>query len=116
LPTASTIPSCGFSLAVSGMTIPLLVISSRSTGLTTTRSPSGLRFTAALPLCWEGRLRGPAPLSQTRLPPDPPELGPAVRLRELRRDPSAPAYALPHSAVGRVSPAFGTCLRPFRSG
>src|SRR5712692_7700887 len=41
LPTASIRPSCGFSLAVSGRTIPLLVRSSRSTGLITTRSPSG---------------------------------------------------------------------------
>src|ERR1700674_4806602 len=44
LPTASTMPSCGFSLAVSGSTMPLLVFSSRSTGLITTRSPSGRSF------------------------------------------------------------------------
>src|SRR5713101_656441 len=44
LPTASIMPSCGFSLAVSGRTMPLLVFSSRSTGLITTRSPSGLNF------------------------------------------------------------------------
>src|SRR5205823_11524221 len=37
-------PSWGFSLAVSGSTIPDLVFSSFSTGLSTTRSPSGLRF------------------------------------------------------------------------
>src|SRR5207248_4953139 len=37
-------PSWGFSLAVSGSKIPDLVFSSFSTGLTTTRSPSGLRF------------------------------------------------------------------------
>src|SRR5690242_8920051 len=34
-------PSWGFSLAVSGSTMPLLVISSRGVGLTTTRSPWG---------------------------------------------------------------------------
>jgi hypothetical protein len=34
----------GVSLAVSGSTIPLFVFSSFSTGLTTTRSPNGLRF------------------------------------------------------------------------
>src|SRR6476469_7106855 len=39
-------PSWGFSLAVSGRTMPLLVISSRSLGLMTTRSPSGRSFVA----------------------------------------------------------------------
>src|SRR6478735_6843665 len=39
-------PSWGFSLAVSGRTIPLLVISSRALGLMTTRSPSGRSFVA----------------------------------------------------------------------
>src|SRR5258708_18073013 len=42
-------PSWGFSLAVSGRTIPLLVFSSFSTGLTTTRSPNGLRFMCSPP-------------------------------------------------------------------
>src|SRR5450759_1115854 len=41
-PTARMVPSCGFSLAVSGRTIPLLVTSSRALGLMTTRSPRGL--------------------------------------------------------------------------
>src|SRR2546430_10174121 len=41
-------PSWGFSLAVSGSTIPDLVFSSFSTGFTTTRSPSGFRFVYAL--------------------------------------------------------------------
>src|SRR5579884_61718 len=45
-PTASTEPSCGFSLAVSGSTMPLLVISSFAFGLTITRSPSGFRLVA----------------------------------------------------------------------
>src|SRR5438477_3639168 len=44
VPTASTMPSWGFPLALSGITIPLLVRSSLSTGLSTTRSPSGFRF------------------------------------------------------------------------
>src|SRR6266446_1149801 len=48
VPTASTMPSWGFSLAVSGSTIPDLVLSSFSTGFTTTRSPSGFRFMNAL--------------------------------------------------------------------
>src|SRR5947199_8087719 len=42
-------PSWGFSLAVSGRTIPLLVLSSFSTGLTTTRSPNGFRFMCSPP-------------------------------------------------------------------
>ena len=37
-------PSWGFSLAVSGRTMPDFVISSRGVGLMTTRSPSGLSF------------------------------------------------------------------------
>src|SRR5579872_4129448 len=40
-PTAMTLPSCGFSLAVSGMMIPPLVFSSSSTRWMSTRSPSG---------------------------------------------------------------------------
>ena len=43
-PTASTLPFCGFSLAVSGSTIPLAVVSSSSTGFTITRSPRGFSF------------------------------------------------------------------------
>src|SRR5215213_230459 len=46
LPTAITLPRWGFSLAVSGITIPDFVVSSRSAGCTTTRSPSGWSFTA----------------------------------------------------------------------
>src|SRR5947209_11599211 len=38
---ASTLPRCGFSLAVSGSTIPPAVRSSASTGSTTTRSSNG---------------------------------------------------------------------------
>jgi hypothetical protein len=41
---ASTSPCCGFSLAVSGMTRPLMVVSSASAGRTTIRSSSGCRF------------------------------------------------------------------------
>ena len=43
-PTARIVPSWGFSLAVSGRTMPLLVISSRGVGWMTTRSPSGRSF------------------------------------------------------------------------
>ena len=42
--TATTSPSWGFSLAVSGMMIPPLVFSSSSTRFTRTRSPSGRNF------------------------------------------------------------------------
>src|SRR5258708_18859722 len=43
-PTARIVPSWGFSLAVSGRTMPLFVISSRGVGWITTRSPSGRSF------------------------------------------------------------------------
>src|SRR3954452_17845195 len=43
-PTASTLPLCGFSFAVSGRTIPEAVVVSSSTALTIRRSPSGLSF------------------------------------------------------------------------
>src|SRR5690606_5214147 len=44
-PTAMTSPSCGFSLAVSGMTRPDAVTCSASTCLMTMRSSSGLMET-----------------------------------------------------------------------
>src|SRR3954451_3247708 len=44
-PTATTLPSCGFSLAVSGMTRPDLVVCSASTAWMTRRSSSGLMVT-----------------------------------------------------------------------
>src|SRR5581483_2160094 len=43
-PTARTRPRCGFSFAVSGSTMPLLVTSSSSRTSTIRRSPSGFRF------------------------------------------------------------------------
>src|SRR6266446_9508366 len=45
-PADRIVPSWGFSLAVSGRTMPLLVISSRADGWITTRSPSGRSFVA----------------------------------------------------------------------
>src|SRR6185437_11076097 len=47
-PTATISPSCGFSLAVSGMMMPPLVFSSASIRLTTTRSCSGRNFSFAM--------------------------------------------------------------------
>src|SRR5687768_10094880 len=44
-PTEMTVPSCGFSLAVSGMTRPEAVVVSASLAWTTTRSSSGLMLT-----------------------------------------------------------------------
>src|SRR5688572_326191 len=60
-PAASTVPRCGFSLAVSGSTIPDFVVSSRPSGLTTTRSPSGLSLVAVAdaPLVLVAILYGP---------------------------------------------------------
>src|ERR1700712_471560 len=49
-PTASTTPSCGFSLAVSGMTRPDAVVVSASTCLITMRSSSGLMETDTVDL------------------------------------------------------------------
>src|SRR5215212_8026795 len=43
-PTATTSAVCGFSLAVSGSTIPDAVVSSRSTIWTSARSPNGLNL------------------------------------------------------------------------
>src|SRR5437763_12091922 len=43
-PTARTLPRWGFSLAVSGRTMPLAVVSSSSTALTIRRSPRGFSF------------------------------------------------------------------------
>src|SRR6266496_2779018 len=48
-PTANTRPRCGFSLAVSGRTIPLTVNSSSSRTSTIKRSPSGCKFMKSLP-------------------------------------------------------------------
>ena len=47
-PTATILPSWGFSFAVSGMMIPPLLFSSSSTRLTMTRSCKGLIFTFCL--------------------------------------------------------------------
>ena len=44
-PTATTVPSCGFSLAVSGMMIPEAVLVSAAVGSTNTLSANGLKFT-----------------------------------------------------------------------
>src|SRR3712207_3244090 len=49
-PTATTFAVWGFSLAVSGSTIPEGVVSSRSTIWTSARSPRGLNFISLPPL------------------------------------------------------------------
>src|SRR4051812_32621859 len=53
-PTAKTLPFCGFSLAVSGRTMPEAVVASSSTALTIRRSPSGLSFMERS-LQWDAR-------------------------------------------------------------
>src|SRR3954447_2118445 len=55
-PTASTLPFCGFSFAVSGRTSPEAVVVSSSTALTIRRSPSGLSFIGRS-LRWDARRR-----------------------------------------------------------
>src|SRR5262249_48788243 len=59
-PTARTRPRCGFSLAVSGSTMPLDVVSSSSRTSTINRSPSGFRFMNCL-LCGSGTLTPKVP-------------------------------------------------------
>ena len=48
-PTARTLPCCGFSLAVSGMTRPDAVVCSASLGWTTMRSSSGFSAMLCVP-------------------------------------------------------------------
>src|SRR3954471_19244644 len=48
VPRATTSPSWGFSLAVSGMMIPPFLVSPASRGFTSTRSPSGRTLTLAM--------------------------------------------------------------------
>src|SRR3712207_622801 len=52
-PTATTFAVWGFSLAVSGSTIPEGVVSSRSTIWTSARSPRGLNFISLPPLIFD---------------------------------------------------------------
>src|ERR687889_1197054 len=59
-PTATTSAVCGFSLAVSGSTIPEAVVSSRSTIWTSARSPNGLNFIRLTSLCLRTLVRRPA--------------------------------------------------------
>src|SRR5919112_5526411 len=61
-PTATTSAVCGFSLAVSGSTIPEAVVSSRSTIWTSARSPKGLNFIRLTSLCLRTLVRRPARL------------------------------------------------------
>src|SRR6185436_5610416 len=46
VPRATTLPSCGFSLAVSGIMMPPFLVSCSSIGCTSTRSPSGFTLIA----------------------------------------------------------------------
>jgi len=49
-PTATTVPFCGFSFAVSGMIIPDAVCVSAAAGYTITLSERGLMFNAIIKL------------------------------------------------------------------
>src|SRR3982751_1141241 len=78
-PTARTVPSCGFSLAVSGITMPDAVVVSASFAWTTMRSSSGLIATlvavvTGIPSWGTGSLRTSistlaAPSSRVPAPP-----------------------------------------------
>src|SRR5215212_8404277 len=59
-PTATTSAVCGFSLAVSGSTIPEAVVSSRSTIWTSARSPKGLNLIPLTSSSFRTFLRRPA--------------------------------------------------------
>src|ERR1035437_4425617 len=65
VPRAMMMPSCGFSLAVSGMMMPPFLVSFSSTGSTRMRSPIGLMFSAIVcfPCCWF--------VNRDQLPPHP---------------------------------------------
>src|SRR5687767_13024333 len=67
-PTATTSAVCGFSLAVSGSTMPEGVVSSRSTSLTSARSPKGLNFTSLPPLSSDFTRRSAEPRDSFGLP------------------------------------------------
>src|SRR6478672_8604761 len=66
-PAAMTFPFCGFSLAVSGRTIPLAVVSSSSIGLTISRSPRGFSFIREPPLFGRYYWKGSKSRSEARL-------------------------------------------------
>src|ERR1700704_1853957 len=51
VPRATTLPSCGFSFAVSGIMMPPFFTSCSSIGCTSTRSPSGFTLTVAISCC-----------------------------------------------------------------
>src|SRR4051794_24495277 len=93
-PTARTSPSCGFSLAVSGMTSPEAVVCSASRVLTRIRSSSGLMLTDTIgrpPLPCVFRVFG----SKTRVRPSD---GPS-RLSPGRRTPSRGSHVTGRSAL-----------------
>src|SRR6266496_486356 len=56
VPRAMTMPSWGFSLAVSGMMMPPFLVSFSSAGSTRRRSPRGLMFSAIVWFVWFGCL------------------------------------------------------------
>src|SRR5947208_5546611 len=73
-PTAMTSPSWGFSLAVSGITIPETVVSSSSLGSTATRSSSGFNPNLVPMVPFLPRaLVGGRPVLPAQLPPDGPQ-------------------------------------------
>src|ERR1019366_1505017 len=63
-PTATILPSCGFSLALSGMMMAPLVFSSPSRRLTTTRSCRGRNVILVSSLFWAGDCPGGSSLGK----------------------------------------------------
>src|SRR5499426_3401397 len=77
-PTATTSPSCGFSLAVSGMMMPPLVFSSPSRRRTTTRSWRGRNFVLAMGFLCGARARRALRVGRSEAPL-------ALAMRECQR-------------------------------
>src|ERR1017187_4761421 len=64
VPRAITLPSWGFSLAVSGIMIPPFFTSCSSTGCTSTRSPNGFTLIVFCTPVWFVRWTGVSPVDQ----------------------------------------------------
>src|ERR1700709_2482882 len=127
-PTAMTVPSWGFSLAVSGMTRPEAVVVSASLAWTTTRSSSGLMVTCVAvvtlwrPFRWRrdgdvlrccgtgsghppSRGSGASPCQLALYPREcqPLKRGPSPDVRSVRHAPPVPADPPAHDAVAQLT-------------
>src|SRR5664279_798660 len=115
-PAARIVPSIGFSFAVSGRTMPLLVMSSRGVGLMTTRSPRGFSFLlVAVALANAQYLHGTAAwrlaVAIPGLARSSVVLGPAPAVPNARFDEDFQAWRTPRrSPLGRSIVGAPRCL------